>query len=65
MGLIWELIKAIASSDNNSNDKEKEMDYYGLEEHEREEVRNGNYEPYNFEDSEGVELDDDDYYSEK
>ena len=41
------------------------MDYYGLEEHEREEVRNGNYEPYNFEDSEGVELDDDDYYSDR
>ena len=41
---------------------ERECDLYNLDEYEREEVRKGNYEPYNFEDSEDVELDDDDYY---
>ena len=38
---------------------ERECDLYNLDEYEREE---GSYEPYNFEDSEDVELDDDDYY---
>lgn len=41
---------------------ERECDLYNLDEYEREEVRKGSYEPYNFEDSEDVELDDDDYY---
>ena len=40
---------------------ERECDLYNLDEYEREEVRKGSYEPYNFEDSEDVELDDD-YY---
>lgn len=59
MGLILEIIKGL--SNNKDDDLEKEMDKYGLEEVEREYVRRGDYEPYNFEDSKD-ELDEDDYY---
>lgn len=42
---------------------EKEMDVYNLEEWERELVRNGEYNPWNFEEPGGVDpLDEDDYY---
>ena len=63
MGLIWEILKATTDSNNNDKNKEleKEMDWYGLEKHEREAVKRGDYEPYNFEDSHD-ELDEDDYY---
>jgi hypothetical protein len=66
MGLIWEVLKSLAGDqDNKKSEKlEKEMNYYGLEEHEKEAVRRGDYEPYNFEDSEDEELDEDDYYYE-
>lgn len=40
-------------------EQEKEMDILGLDEWEKDEVRNGNYDPDCFEDD---ELEDDDYY---
>ena len=43
---------------------EQEMDWHNLDEHEKEEVRKGNYDVYNFEDSSDAELDEDDYYNE-
>lgn len=64
MGLIWEIIKAVAgssSSDTNSR-KEKEMHNYGLEPWQKELVRKGDYEPWNFEES--GDLEEDDYYYE-
>lgn len=52
-----------------SNDKKKNQDDYGLymymnnqlDEDQKKEVDEGNYDPYNFEED---ELEDDDYYSE-
>ena len=45
-------------------DLEKQMDYYGLNEHERELVKKGDYDPWNFEYPENEEkLDEDDFYS--
>ena len=64
MGLFWDFFKAKDFSDKLNEEKEKEMDLYGLEEVEREFVRRGDYEPYNFEDDEEIELDEDDYYYE-
>ncbi len=67
MGLIWDALSALAGEDKSSkkNNLEKEMDYYGLDEEERELVRKGDYDPWNFEYKEsGEELDEDDYYSE-
>ena len=62
MGLIWDFIKASAFSDSlndkKKDDLEKEMDLYGLEEVEREFVRRGDYEPYNFEDVSLEDLED-------
>ena len=46
---------------NQDNDLEKKMDEAGLEEWEKEEVRKGNQDIFNFEEE---ELEDDDYYSE-
>ena len=43
---------------------EQEMEWNNFDEYEKEEVRKGNYDVYNFEDSNDVELDEDDYYSE-
>ena len=40
------------------------MEWNNFDEHEKEEVRKGNYDVHNFEDSEDIELDEDDYYSE-
>ena len=40
------------------------MEWNNLDDYEKEEVRKGNYDVYNFEDSNDVDLDDDDYYSE-
>ncbi len=55
-------------SENEKKEKEKkleqEMDWHNLDDYEKEEVRNGNYDVYNFEDSIDEDLDDDDYYSE-
>ncbi len=46
---------------NKEKELDEEMDLYNLDDYEREEVKKGNYEPYNFEDSD-VPLDEDDYY---
>ena len=54
-----------AMEDDKKKKQEKEMDLYGLTDEERELVRRGEYEPWNFEEpSDGEELDEDDYYSE-
>lgn len=47
--------------DDNEDDLEERMEEAGLEEWEKEEVRNGNQDIFNFEEE---ELEDDDYYSE-
>lgn len=68
MGIIWEIIKGIADAteeENNDNKNEKleqEMDSYGLEEWQKDEVRKGNYDPWSFE--EDGELEEEDYYYE-
>ncbi len=64
MGLLWEIIKAVASgtSDSKTNDREKEMDNYALEEWQKDLVRKGDYEPWNFEET--GDLEEDDYYYE-
>ena len=53
MGIIWEVIKAFANtSDNNrsrSNDNERECDMIGLNKEEKEQVRLGNQDPWDFE----------------
>lgn len=64
MGFLWNLISSSNNNKNNKDELEKEMDLYGLEEVEREFVRRGDYEPYNFEDDEETQLDEDDYYYE-
>ena len=46
---------------NNSEYTDKELDSYGLEDWQKEEVKKGNYDPWNFEEE---ELEEDDYYSE-
>ncbi len=70
MGLfrfIIGLSEAISESEKNTRNKklEQEMDWNHLDEYERNEVRKGNYDVSNFEDSEDIELDEDDYYSDK
>ena len=60
MGLIWQILKAVAS--NSSTDNSKEMDNYGLNNWEKELVKKGSYSSWNFEESE--ELEEDDYYYE-
>ena len=47
--------------DNNSEYTDEELDNYGLEDWQKEEVKKGNYDPWNFEEE---ELEEDDYYSE-
>lgn len=60
------LSEAIEDNDKKSknNRLEKEMEWNNLDDYEKEEVRKGNYDVYNFEDSRDVDLDEDDYYSE-
>ncbi len=69
MGLfsfIIGLSDAISESEKDKKSKklEREMEWNRLDEFEKKEVRKGNYEVHNFEDSSGVELDEDDYYFE-
>ena len=45
--------------DNNSEYTDEELDNYGLEDWQKEEVKKGNYDPWNFEEE---ELEEDDYY---
>lgn len=59
MGLITGLLKNI--SESNNDNKEKELDKYDLTEEEKEKVKKGEYEPWNFEEE---DLEDDDYYYE-
>jgi len=47
--------------ENNSIYTEEELDNYGLEEWEKEEVRQGNFDPWNFDEE---DLEEDDYYYE-
>ncbi|MBO5477176.1 MAG: hypothetical protein J6A15_05425 [Clostridia bacterium] len=46
---------------NNSEYTDEELDAYGLEDWQKEEVKKGNYDPWNFEEE---DLEEDDYYSE-
>ena len=55
MGLLKDLLGS------NKDKKEKEIDKYNLTKEEKEEVRKGNYKPWNFEEE---DLEDDDYYYE-
>ena len=69
MGLFSFLLglsDAIEDSNKEVKNKrlEQEMEWNNLDDYEKEEVRKGNYDVYNFEDSNDVDLDDDDYYSE-
>ena len=65
------LFNFLLSLDETRNEEEKkekrleqEMDWHNLDDYEKEEVRNGNYDVYNFEDSLYEDLDEEDYYSE-
>lgn len=64
MGLIWKIIEALAigSSNDKKSKLEREMDYNGLEDWQKDLVRKGDYEPHNFEET--GKLDEDDYYYE-
>lgn len=69
MGLfnfLFGLSEIMEDNDKKSknNRLEKEMEWNNLDDYEKEEVRKGNYDVYNFEDSSDVDLDEDDYYSE-
>lgn len=69
MGLFSFLLglsEAIEDNDKEVKNKrlEQEMEWNNLDDYEKEEVRKGNYDVYNFEDSNDVDLDEDDYYSE-
>lgn len=48
-------------NENNSDYTDEELENYGLDEQQREEVKKGNYDPWNFEEE---DLEDDDYYYE-
>jgi len=63
MELIWKLIEAVLIGTENNDKKsklEKEMNYNGLEDWQKDLVRKGDYEPHNFEET--GNLDEDDYY---
>ena len=49
-------------NDNNSEYTDEELDNYGLEDWQKEEVKKGNYDPWNFEEE---DLDEDDYYKDE
>ena len=62
MGLLLKILAALLSSPSQptrSSRLEREMDAYGLEEHEKELVRKGEYDPWDFEEE---EMDEDSYY---
>lgn len=69
MGLFSFLLGLSEALDDNDKEVknkrlEQEMEWNNLDDYEKEEVRKGNYDVYNFEDSNDVDLDEDDYYSE-
>ncbi len=55
------LFSFIEEQQNNSNYTDKELDAYGLEDWQKELVKKGEYEPWNFEEE---NLEEDDYYYE-
>lgn len=62
MGLLLKILAALLSSPSQptrSSSLEREMDAYGLEEHEKDLVRKGEYDPWDFEEE---EMDEDSYY---
>ena len=62
MGLFLKILAALLSSPSQptrSSRLEREMDAYALEEHEKELVRKGEYDPWDFEEE---EMDEDSYY---
>lgn len=62
MGLFLKILAALLSSPSQPTRSfrlEREMDAYGLEEHEKELVRKGEYDPWDFEEE---EMDEDSYY---
>ena len=62
MGLFLKILAALLSSPRQPTRSfrlEREMDAYGLEEHEKELVRKGEYDPWDFEEE---EMDEDSYY---
>ena len=66
MGLFNILVGLLnGNDDDNQKDKrlEQEMEWNYFDDYEKDEVRKGNYDIYNFEDSEDEDLDEDDYYS--
>ena len=58
---FFDLLNSVGVDDNEDDDLEERMEEAGLEEWEKEEVRNGNHDIFNFEEE---DLEDDDYYSE-
>ena len=69
MGLLKFILGLSEIMDENEKEKKKqkleqEMEWNRLDDYEKEEVRKGNYDVYNFEDSIDENLDEDDYYSE-
>lgn len=62
MGLIFEVIKAIVSSEeenNNKHEKKSNDNIYGLEDWQNDLVKKGECDPWNFEEE---ELEEDDFY---
>ena len=50
-----------SNNSNESNYSEEEMDLYNLDETQKEEIKNGKYDPWDFEEE---DVDEDSYYSE-
>ena len=64
MGLIKELLKVLTEDEKKQKKKEytdQELEDYGLTEWEKEEVKKGNQDPWNYEED---DKEDDDYYNE-
>ena len=58
---FFDILNSVGVDDNEDDDLEERMEEAGLEEWEKEEVRKGNQDIFNFEEE---DLEDDDYYSE-
>ena len=62
---IFDFINGMTEYGKKDTKLEKEMDYYDLDEHEKELVRKGEYDPWDFESKEDMDdVNDDDYYGE-
>lgn len=69
MGIILDLLEGLANASEKEEqrrkeDLEKEMDLYGLEEWQKELVREGRYSPWSFTQEDGELLEEGDYYYE-